>query len=84
MRSVPLEFAFTPPSCWCCITDVEILKQAGRINNEDVRLIQLMHPEYQINNKLVGKQVLANAEICNEVTKEQHGSWKYHRRVFLS
>ena len=31
MRSVPLEFAFTPAS-WCYITDIEILKRVGRIN----------------------------------------------------
>ena len=45
--------------------NVEILIWAGRINIEDMRLIQLMHPECQINTKLVGKKVLANAEICN-------------------
>ena len=33
MRSVPLEFTFTLAS-WCYITDVEILKRAGRINIE--------------------------------------------------
>ena len=82
MRSAPLEFAFTPSS-WCYITDVEILKRAGRINIEDMRLIQLMHPEYQINNKLVGKKVLANAEICNEVADEQHGSRKHHQAGVL-
>ena len=82
MRLVPLEFAFTSPSC-CYITDVEILKRAGSINIEDMRLIQLMHPEYQINNKLVGKKVLANAEMCNEVTEKQHGSRKHYQAGFL-
>lgn len=82
MRSAPLEFAFTPSS-WCCITDVEILKRAGRINIEEIRLIQLMHPEYQINNKLVGKKVLANAEMCNKVADEQHGSRKHHQAALL-
>ena len=82
MRFVPLELASTPPS-WCHITDVEILKWAGRINIEDMRLIQLMHPEYQINNKLVGKKVLANIEICNEVADEQHGSRKHHQAGLL-
>ena len=82
MRSVPLEFVFTPSS-WFYIIDVEILKQAGRINIEDMRLIQLMHPEYQINNKLVGKKVLANAEIRNEVADEQHGCRKHHQAGLL-
>ena len=71
MCFVPLEFVFTPPR-WCYITGVKFLKQAGMINIEDMRLIQLMHPEYQINNKLVGKEVLANVQICNEVADEQH------------
>ena len=82
MRSVPLEFAFTPAS-WCYITDVEIIKHAGRINIEDMRLIQLMHQDYQINNKLIGKKVLANAEIYNEVADEQHGSRKHHQASLL-
>ena len=55
VQYVLMEFAFTPIS-WCYITDVEIFKRAGRINIEDMRLIQLMHPEYQINNKFVGKK----------------------------
>ena len=50
MRLVLLEFAFTPPS-WCYITDIKTLKQVGRIDIEDMRLIQLMHPDYQISNK---------------------------------
>ena len=82
MRSAPLEFAFTPSS-WCYTTDVEILKRAGRINIEEMRLIQWIHPEYQINNKLVGKKVLVNAEICNEVADEQHGSRKHHQAGLL-
>ena len=38
-----------------------------------------MHLEYQINNKLVGKKLLADAEMYNEVAEEQHGSRKYHQ-----
>ena len=44
-----------------------------------MRLIQFMHPEHQINIKLVGNNVLANAEIYNEVAKEQLGSRKHHK-----
>ena len=48
-----------------------------------MRLIMLMHPEYQINNKNIGRKVLANAEICNEVAEEQHGSRKHHQAGLL-
>lgn len=51
---------------------------------DDMRLIQLMHPEFQINKELVGKRVLENAEICNEVSDEQHGSRKHHQAVLLA
>ena len=50
---------------------------------DDMRLIQLMHPEFQINNKLAGKQVLANVEICYEVVDEYHGSKKHHQAGLL-
>ena len=43
----------------------------------------MMHPEYQINNKLVGKKVLANAEMCNEVAEEQQRSRKHHHAGLL-
>ena len=48
-----------------------------------MRLIQLMHTEYQINNKLVGKKVLANDEMCNNVAEEQHDSRKHHQAGLL-
>ena len=75
MRTAPLEFAFTPKK-WLSLDDVEIMKKTGRINIDEIRLIMLMHPEYLINKKNIGRKVLANAEICNEVAEEQHGSRK--------
>ena len=82
MRTAPLEFAFTPKT-WLTLDDVEIMKKAGRINIDEMRLIILMHPEYQINNKNIGRKVLANAEICNEVAEKQHGSRKHHQAGLL-
>ena len=82
MRTAPLEFGFTPKK-WLNLDDLEILKKAGRIDIEEVRLIKLMHPKYHINNKNIGKKVLANAAICNEVAEEQHGSWKHHQSGLL-
>ena len=82
MRTAPLEFGFTPKK-WLFFDDVEIMKKAIRINVDKMRLIMLMHPEYQINNKNIGRKVLANAEICNEVTEEQHGSRKNHQAGLL-
>ena len=64
MRSAPLEFSLTPPK-WCSIVDLEISKKAERINMDKMRLIQVMHPPYQINNKNVhrGNARSAGSEI---------------------
>ena len=36
-----------------------------------------------MNNKNIGRKVLANAEICNKVAEEQHGSRKFHQAGLL-
>ena len=69
IRSAPLDISFTPPG-WCSIAILEILKKTGRININEMRLLQLIHPENQIDNKNVGRKVLANAEIYDEVAEE--------------
>ena len=55
IQTASLEFSFTPKK-WLTLDDLEILKKAGRINIEEMRLIQLMHPEYQINNKMLDRR----------------------------
>ena len=48
-----------------------------------MRLIQLIHPEYQITNNNIEKKVLANAKIYNKVAEEQHGSNQHHQAGLL-
>ena len=43
-----------------------------------MRLIQLMSAEFQINNKMIGKRILAHAEEASAVSEDQHGSRKGH------
>jgi len=83
MRSIQTEIGFVPPT-WCTITDVEIQKCSGKIGIDNMQLIQLMHPEFQINNILAAKRVLENSEICNKVADEQHGSRKNHQAGLLA
>ena len=45
MRCIPTETFFVPPT-WCAITYMEIQKRSGKIGIGDMRLIQLMHPEF--------------------------------------
>jgi len=79
-RSLPLAAGFSPVA-WQRITDVEILKKEGVYLVDKMRLIQLMSPEFQINNKLVGKRILAHAEQAKAVSADQHGSRKGHTAI---
>jgi hypothetical protein len=48
-----------------------------------MRAVQLFAAEFNITNKIIGKRVLAHAEVCNEVADEQHGSRKNHQARLL-
>jgi len=67
MGLVPLLVAFSP-AAWKIITDVEILKMACDYRVAKMRLIQLMAPGFQINNKMIGRRILAYAEHVGEVS----------------
>jgi hypothetical protein len=81
LRNLPLLFGFVPPS-WLSITDVEILKKLGIYDIEQMRAVQLFAAEFNITNKMIGKRVLAHAEVCNEVVDEQHSSRKITKHVY--
>ena len=68
---------------FCEIIDVKIQKCSGKISINDMRLLQLIHHEFQMNNKLVRKGVLENAEIFNKVATEQYGSRNNHQSGLL-
>ena len=55
MRSLPYEHGFAP-DLWKEIVDVEILKKAGVYNIEKMRTITLMHSDFNMNNKKLGKE----------------------------
>jgi len=80
LRMVPLLVGFSPEA-WQVITDVEILKKAGEYRVAKMRLIQLMSPEFQINNKMIGKNILKYAKATDAVAADQHGSRKHHKSI---
>ena len=49
LQSVPIHLGFSPPA-WQTMTDVEILKGIQQTHVDKFRTIQLMDPEFQINN----------------------------------
>ena len=73
---VPLLVGFSP-AAWQVIIDVEILKKAGEFSVAKMRLIQLMSPEFQINNKMISRNVLC-VEAADAVAADQHRSRKHH------
>ena len=77
-RSAPLEIGFAP-TAWGTITDLQILKKANNYLVDKMRCIQLMDAEYNMNNKLLGKRLLAHAEKAGAVSADQHGSRKNHK-----
>ena len=66
---------------WQVIPDVEILKKAWELRVAKMRLSQLMSPEFQINNKMIGRNVLRHAEDANTVGVDQHRSRKHHKSI---
>ena len=72
MRSLPQQYGFSP-ILWQNITDVEILKKAGVYDIEKMRTIQLMHAEFNMNNKVLGKKSMDRAEKAGTIEREQFG-----------
>lgn len=80
LRGLPLEMGFAP-QLWCNITDIEILKKSNVYDVDQMRLIQLMDAEFNMNNKMIGKRMIAQAEITGTIPKDQYGSRKHHRSI---
>ena len=66
LRTAPVEIGFVPQS-WCSILDIEILKKYGVFDIDKMRLIQVMHAVFQINNKWLGKKVMEHVELLNKI-----------------
>ena len=72
LRELPYKYGFTPVS-WRKIVDVEILKKAGVYDIEKMRTIMLLNAEFNMNNKLLGKRMMANGERLKILQREQYG-----------
>jgi hypothetical protein len=82
-RQLPYHHGFSPDS-WQRITDVEILKKAGVYDVELMRTIQLMNAEFNMNNKKLGRDVMAFAERHEALAPEQFGSRKNHESIMAA
>jgi hypothetical protein len=75
MRNIPHRFGFSPES-WRRTLDFCLLKQSGNFLVKKLRIITLMQPEFNDNNKFIGRKVMAHAERHNAVAPEQQGCRK--------
>ena len=82
-RNLPYQEGFSPEA-WQFITDVEILKKSGVYDVEKMRTIQLMHSDFNMNNKKLGRDMMHFAESCNILAPEQFGSRKNHQSILAA
>ena len=69
------------PEQWMIITNLQILKQIGNFNVAKIRCIQLMDSEFNMKNKLFGKQMMANSEAANTIQNNQFSRRKKHKAI---
>jgi hypothetical protein len=63
------------------MTDVLIPKKTTSAAIEKLRIIVLFHALFNLNNKRVGRDMIANAEKLNQIPWEAYGSRKHHRSI---
>jgi hypothetical protein len=75
MAHIPYATGYSPKR-WCHVIDYELLKKEGVFRPETFRTIQLLEPDFNQNNKLLGKETMVRAERNQTMAPEQYGSRK--------
>ena len=63
---------------------MEILKKAGVYDITKMRTIQLMHAEFNFNNKKLGRDMMKWAERAGTIADEQNRGMVGHRAIFAA
>jgi hypothetical protein len=66
---------------WQSGTDVMIPKSVASLRVDKLRTLLLLDPEFNQNNKILGRSVMAHAEAYSQIPAEQYGSRKKHRVI---
>ena len=80
LHNLPFQLGFSPDS-WKAITDVAILKKPGEYSVEKMRTIMLMDSYFNMNNKRLGRLIMAQQEESKTAPSEAYGGRKNHRAV---
>jgi hypothetical protein len=80
MANIPYASGYGPDA-WAKMIDVLIPKKTTTSAIEKLRIIVLFHALFNMNNKRVGRDMIANAERLNQIPWEAYGSRKRHRSI---
>jgi hypothetical protein len=80
MANIPYASGYSP-EVWTKMIDVLIPKKTTSVAIEKLRIIVLFHALFNMNNKRVGREMIANAEKLNQIPWEAYGSRKRHRSI---
>src|SRR5210317_979062 len=83
MRNIPLLTSFVPEQ-WKNLMNFAIEKKPGDFRPSKMRTIQMMNPEFQANNKKMGKQAMRLAERHQLIPPGQCGARKQHQAKDLA
>jgi hypothetical protein len=80
MANIPYASGLTPKA-WTQMTDVLIPKKSHSSLVEKLCIIVLFQAMFNMNNKRIGRNMVANAERLNQLPWEVYGSRKCHRSI---
>jgi hypothetical protein len=73
MANIPYATGYSPLR-WQSGTDVMIPKSVASLRVDKLRTILLLDPEFNQNNKLLGRSLMSHAEKYSQMPAEQYGS----------
>ena len=80
MVNIPYATGYNPKA-WTQMTDVLIPKKSHSSLVEKLRIIVLFHALFNLNNKRIGREMVANAERLQQIPWEVYGGRKRHRAI---
>jgi hypothetical protein len=80
MANIPYASGYTPEA-WTKMIDILIPKKTTSSAIEKLRIIKLFHAMFNMNNKRIGRDMIANAEAKKQIPWEAYGSKKRHRSI---
>jgi hypothetical protein len=80
MVNIPYASGYSS-SRWQFGTDVMIPKSTASLRVDKLRTLLLLDPEFNQNNKILGRNLMSHAEASAQMPAKQYGSRKKHRDI---